>query len=280
MGFKIDHRNKKSNYVTCIYMHFKKNTILFIVALFIVIMGTFFAIERNSPLRGSSVKEVEGEHNVRNCSKRGISTGAHRSPVWTNSQFEGNFCREITGDVRNFKVTIDAKKGGFDTAIQKRNPAIRVDDVGSQTRISSKIDVRLKGSGRWWVGPKFPIKENIRQGLSGNYENYVIENASRSPQEYHKDLTRRGTYLGQTNHDGSQYKHYYKDHKSWGQFFAIRQNYRSSGSVSIKPIINMWRKNGLPNEYMNFVRVNLETGGQVEGRVEMSKINIPTWSKP
>ena len=257
-------------------MHFKKSTIFFIVALFIAIIVSFFAIERNSTLRGFRVEE---EYDIRNCDQSKIRTGTHSSGVWT-SRFEGNFCREFTGDVTNFEVTIDAKKGGFDTAIQKRNPAIRVDDVGSQTRVSSKIDVRLKGSGGWWVGPKFPIKANASQGLVGNYENYVIENSSLSPQGWDTSLKNKGSYLGQTNQDGGQYKHYLVKHKKWEQFWAVRQNYRDNGAVSIKPILNMWRKNGLPNEYINIVKANIETAGKVKGTIEMSKINIPTWSKP
>lgn len=217
---------------------------------------------------------------IKSCTKERINIGDHKSSIWTKN-FNGTFCREITGDVENFKVDLDAKSGGFDTSIFRQNKAIRVDDVvNSRTKISSKIDVsRLDGSaGNWWVGPKFPVKEKVSQGLPGNYENYVVENATRSPQEYHKRLTvRGGKYLGQTKQDGSRYKHYLRPSKNFEQFWAVRQNYRSDGSVSMAPILNMWRKNGLPNQYMNIVKTNVETQGKVKGTIEISNIDIPKW---
>lgn len=216
---------------------------------------------------------------IRDCSKKRLSTGTHNSTVWTNKRFQGNFCRKITGDVKNFKVELNSKKGGFDTSVLRKNPSIRVDDLGIRTKIASKIDVKLDGSGKWWVGPKLPIRSSSSVGKGTWHENYVIENASRNPQSYHKTLTGNGTYLGQTNHNGSQYKHYLKPFKSWKQFWAVRQDYRSSGSVNISKILDMWRKNGLPNDYISAVKVNVETSGKLKGTVEISNINIPKWGQ-
>lgn len=237
----------------------------------------FLAIEGNTAFRGSRVEEVDNAFDIKSCKKEFLQFETYNSPLWLSDTFEGNFCRGITGDVKKFRVDIESEKGGFDTAIDKRNSVILVDDLVSQKSLFSKIDVRLDGSGWWWVGPKFAIKEDLSQGLDGNYENYVVENSSKSSKSLHERFTSRGTYLGQTYHDGSWYKHYYTKYNTWGQFWAIRQNYRNTGAVSLNPILNMWRKNGLPNEYIGPLRVNLETSGEVKGTVEMSEFSFPTW---
>lgn len=237
----------------------------------------FLALDNNVTLRGSRAEEAEKAFDIKSCKKEFLDFGTYNSPLWLSDTFEGNFCRGITGDVEKFQVDIDSKQGGFDTAVDKRNSKIRVDELDSQVRVSSNINVDLEGTGDWWVGPKFAIKENLSQGLNENYENYVVENGSRTTQEYHKRLSFNGDYLGQTYHDGSWYKHYYTEHSTWGQFWAIRQNYRNTGEVSLKPILNIWRKNGLPNEYIGPLRVNLETLGQVSGTVKMSELDFPTW---
>lgn len=219
---------------------------------------------------------------IKSCKKERLNTGTHRSTVWTNRKFAGTFCREIIGDVENFKVILDAKTGGFDTSVMRQNPSIQVDDlvVGGnfRTKVSSKINiVKLKGSGNWWVGPKLGTWSSPSVGTGTWHENYVVENASRSPQWYDKNFTGRGKYLGQTKQNGSRYKHYFVKHKSWGQFWAVRQNYRSDGSVSMAPILKMWRKNGLPNDYVSTVKVNVETSGKLKGTIKISQINIPIW---
>lgn len=238
-----------------------------------------FAIEGDNILRASNINPQKS-FSYESCNKETIVIDSYRSrsPVWTDDRFSGNFCRKITADASHIKLDLEANSGGFDTAIVRTNPAIRVDKLDSNTKVFSAIDINLNGSGKWWIGPKFGVYEDTsNRKLDGNYENYVIENASRSPQEYHERLTRLGEYLGQTNHDGSIYKHYYKEHESWGQFWAIRQNYRETGSVSLKPILNIWRNNGLPNEYIGPMRVNVETSGKISGTVEMFDLNIPSW---
>lgn len=225
----------------------------------------------------SQAERVNNSFDITNCQKEIIRVGTHNSPVWLSDVFEGSFCRRIMGDVEKYQVELESIKGGFDTAIVKRNSAIRVDSLNKRTKVASTIDVELDGSGKWWVGPKLGVRQDISQGLDGNYENYVIENASMTPEEYHEDFTKRGTYIGQSTHDGSVYKHYYKVHNTWKQFYAIRQNYRNSGTVSLNPILNMWRNNGLPNEYIGPVRVNVETYGQVNGKIEMSELDFPDW---
>ena len=237
----------------------------------------FFAIDGNNPLMGSQAGSAKEAFDLTSCEKENVKLDNYNSPVWLGDTFEGSFCRGIIGDAEKFQVDIESTRGGFDTAIVRKNSALRVDSLNSQTKVFSTIDVALNGSGNWWVGPKFPIKEDVSQGLSGNYENYIVENASRTPSEYHQRLTNQGNYLGQTYQDGSWYNHYYTKHNTWGQFWAIRQNYRETGSVTLKPILNIWRNNGLPNKYISPLRVNVETSGKVTGTVEMSDLDIPTW---
>ena len=239
----------------------------------------FFAIAENDPLLGFKIEEVE-EPDLTSCHLDYINVGAHTSTLWVSDTFDGNVCREITGDVTNYLVTLDIEEGGFDTGIARANntSGIRIDDVESFGKISSTVDVDLDGSGAWWVGPKIDFwKYRDKSILDGWYENYVIENASRSPQEYHESFTNKGAYLGQTNHDGSTYNHYLVPHKNWHQFWAIRQDYRSSGSVSMDTVIDMWKNNGLPDNYIGLLKTNLETSGEVNGTVKMSNIDILSW---
>lgn len=214
---------------------------------------------------------------ITNCIKENIDTGLHNLPVWTSDSFEGTFCRKIIGDVDYLEITINENAGGFDTAVTINNSPTLVDDIAPGLMVSATIKVELENSGNWWVGPKFSVREDVSQGLEGNYENYVVENASRTPEEYDERLTRNdGIYLGETNQNGSIYKHYVKPHRTWDQYWAIRQDYRESGTVSLNPILEMWRNNNLPNEYLRTIRVNIETSGPVNGIATMTSINIPT----
>lgn len=242
----------------------------------------FLAIEENSFLRGLSTEAAV----YNSCQKDLISTGVYHSTLWTTNQFDGNFCRQITGDAKHFEVNIEANSGGLATGVTRQNSIIRVDDMDSQARVSSTIDVALEDTRKWWVGPKMIIRNEYKyQGLDGNYENYVVENSSISPQQFHERLTKlngqywetTGTYLGQTIQDGSMYRHYYIKYATWSQFWAIRQDYRNTGSVSLKPILNLWRNNGLPNAYIDDAKVIVEVSGEAHGNVEMSEIDITNW---
>ena len=238
----------------------------------------FLAIESNSLLSGSQSDQT---FYYSSAQKDFIHIGANIQPwipgsyystVWTSNDFNGNFQRQITGDGEYSQVNIDVETGGFDTGMERINNQVRVDELDSQVKVSSTIDVNLDGSGFWWAGPKLWINYPNQD----KYENYVVENASTSPSEYHETFTNKSTsrYLGETTHDGSVYKHYYNEHNTWVQFWAVRQDYRSTGSVSLKPILNMWRGNGLPNEYLNNARANVETYGEIAGTVDMSQIDI------
>ena len=209
------------------------------------------------------------------------------SPVWKNDAFTGNFYREMSPSGTTLNVLIESTKGGFDTGLQVRpngsSPAhARVDALSDGLTLSATINVDLDGEGRWWVGPKLSTRPCTSSGdcpgtwVSGWYENYIVENSSATPQETHDRLVSLGVYLGESYQDGSTYRHYFKQQSNWGQFWAVRQSYRSAGEVHIKSIFDFWRQHGQPNDYLFALRCNLETSGTWAGRVEITGFDVPT----
>ncbi len=215
-----------------------------------------------------------------NCTDERLELGTRGSPVWTSGAFEGTFCRDIVGDGESLTLTLDAKDGGFDTAIVSEYNPSRVDDLRTTPLpVSATVAPEFSGSGNWWIGPKFSVREEVGQGLEGNYENYIVENASRTPEEYHERLTSEdgGTYLGETRQDGGVYRHYLVPHpyQPWEQFWAVRQVYRESGAVDLALILEKWRANGLPDQLIPQWRVNVETSGEIAGTLVMKDISFP-----
>ena len=229
-------------------------------------------------LMGNPISVVDNASVIKSDKQGLIRIGKHESATWSNREFDGDIRREITGDVSNFSLTADIEKGRFDTGIAAVNPKVRVDEIDFGN-MSSNINVDLDGDGNWWAGPKIDIRQNKSGGTAGWYENYVIENASRTPQEYHKRLGTNGTFLGQTNDDGVTYNHYFMNHpdRDWKQFWAVRQNYGSSSSIDLDNIVDFWRDNGLPNNYVSALKVNLETTGELNGEVDINNLNIADW---
>ena len=217
---------------------------------------------------------------ARSCTDERLELGARGSPVWTSDRFEGNFCRDVVGDGERLTLTLDAEEGGFDTAVTARYNPTRVDDLrGAPLNVSATVTPAFSGPGNWWIGPKFSVREAVGQSLEGNYENYIVENASRTPEEYHERLTSRvaDAYLGETRQNGGVYKHYLVPHpyQPWEQFWAVRQDYRESGAVDLARILELWRANGLPDQLIPQWRVNVETSGEVAGALVMDEISFP-----
>ena len=215
-----------------------------------------------------------------NCTDERLELGTRGSPVWTSGAFEGTFCRDIVGDGESLTLTLDAREGGFDTAIVSEYNPSRVDDLrDASLNVSATVAPEFSGSGNWWIGPKFSVRESAGQSLEGNYENYIVENASRTPEEYHERLTSEdgGTYLGETRQDRGVYRHYLVPHpyQPWEQFWAVRQDYRESGAVDLATILEKWRANGLPNQLIPQWRVNVETSGEVRGTLVIEDISFP-----
>ena len=201
------------------------------------------------------------------------------APYWESSKFEGTVCRVVATDASMLYADVQHTLGGWDMALSySYGPHIQVDDLPTDLEVNGKIDVDLSvGSGRWWAGPKFSVRRPGSSGLPGNYENYIIENASMSPDEVHtwRMNTEGSVYLGTTAHNGSIYKHYHNPHEEWQQYWAVRQDYRTEGTVSIKPIAQKWRSHGMRNDFIRSMRVNIEASRSSQGSVVISNVTEP-----
>lgn len=209
-----------------------------------------------------------------------------KSPCWHGDTFQGQATRTLSADGEQLIVDLDVQQGGFDTAISKWYGPIRVDELPSDLTVTSTIDmdVELIGkSAKWWVGPKFsiaPIEEGKSGLREGAFECYVIENASMSYPALDTRLRswidkRGGEYLGTSELSGATYHHYRLNHRDWKQMWAVRERYRDSGALNVVPIVSYWRDNGLPNEAISAVRVNVETAGALCGTATIRDVDIP-----
>ncbi len=202
-------------------------------------------------------------------------------PCWNSDSFEGTFQRIAALDGSMYVVYLNAKQGGFDTAITYYFPAqITVDEIPSDAKLHMKImvDVAIGENARWWAGPKLDIRKAWNP-TEGWQETYVVENASKTPEEMHQLKLdwiedKGGAYLGETLQDGAKYKHYRCVHNEWVQYWAIRQEWRESGEVSIKPILEKWRESGMPNYNIKNIRANIETAREMAGQITISEIKV------
>ncbi len=214
---------------------------------------------------------------LKSCEKENISVGKYNSGVWLSDSFEGTHCRTVCGEFESMVVEVNSTVGGFDTAVRDNYTNTPVDDISGPKPVHTSVVVQsVSGEGSWWIGPKISVYQKGTSGLEGNYENYVTENASRTPQEYHDFFIKKGTYLGETEHAGSTYKHYTFAHKTWWQFRAVRQDYRESGTVDIKEILDTWRGYGMPNYELRGIRAgNIETSRDIKAVFVISDIETP-----
>ena len=122
-------------------------------------------------------------------------------------------------------------------------------------------------------GPKISVNwqgdESAKQNGDDWYENYIVEIASSTPDELHDIFT--GDYfkaevLPTTLIEGAKYRHYKIRFHEWWQFWSVRQDYRSSGTTAIEPIVQVWLDAGLPPQRIfDGVKANVETYGPVKG---------------
>lgn len=210
-----------------------------------------------------------------------IDTGEFASQIWKSDEFQGSFTRSIRGDHEDYLVTLEQSAGGFDTGIDRHLPPVtRVDEVDPARTVSARIDVRVQtqGDGQWWAGPKVTVHALPEfRGFEGDYENYIVENASLPPDAFAERMFRGSTYLGETQQDGATYKHYLSQHPGgWEQYWAVRQTYRTDGTVSLVPHLQTWRENGMANDFVVLQKpANFETYGAVSGEVEFT---APTYA--
>ncbi len=255
------------------------------VLLFLILLISYFTVspaiaKENDPairfllLNKSkcSAKQI-----LKSCEKENISVGKYNSGVWLSDSFEGTHCRTVCGEFESMVVEVNSTVGGFDAAVRANYTNTPVDDISGPKPVHTTVEVKsFSGEGSWWVGPKISVYQKGTTGLEGNYENYVTENASRTPQEYHDFFIKKGTYLGETAHAGSTYKHYTFAHNTWWQFRAVRQDYRESGTVDIKEILDTWRGYGMPNYELRGIRAgNIETSRNIKAVFVISNIETP-----
>ena len=202
--------------------------------------------------------------------------GGYASPLWLSDAFEGTHERRFEGDT--LVLTMDQTNqgsGGLDTALARpEGENATVAQVSDDLTVCFAYDVQLTGDGSWWAGPKISVNwgEGDRNGMAGWHETYVIEIASDDPATFEAKMKEYWdvTFLGETEQDGSTYRHFYFPFEEWDQYRAIRQDYRSAGATSIGPILDIWQAGGLPSdEVFDGVKVNIETYGPVSGTVRI-----------
>ena len=180
-----------------------------------------------------------------------ISEGSLKSPNWVSGNFVGQHFRDLSNGI--LVAAVDSSSGGFDTALAANAPKVATKDVNTGIYVEGRFHAFGSGGGEWWYGPKISINWQTggdQDGEAGWFENYIIDNASQNPAQLHTRLLNGfpgddvgdldNVYIGETEHDGSIYKHYLVYFDAWKQYWAVRQNYRNGGVTSIRPILDAW----------------------------------------
>ncbi len=198
----------------------------------------------------------------------------YKSHAWVSDKFSGSHSRQIDGDVSSFSVEQIHEQGGLDVGFSKLGikPSAAV-NVPDGAKICSSYDISLSGEGRWWAGPKISVnwqgEESAKQNGDDWYENYIVEIASTSPSELHDILTDdyfSPEILPDTVWAGATYRNYKIRFHDWWQFWSVRQDYRETGTVPVKPILEFWTEHGMPEtRIFDGVKANIETYGALTG---------------
>ena len=206
-----------------------------------------------------------------------MSHSWYSSPVFTDGAFSGTMFRDFDGSTQraaSLVVQVDHVAGVFDTAIRAYHTTHAVDAIHPNYYVYARYTITATSVlGDWWVGPK--INVNFDGWPTEWYENYVVENSSRTPANW-ADVFNfyGGTYIGETTHDGGVYKHYYVPWETWHQMWAIRQVYRNEGIVSMARIMRKWRQ-VMPNYDVNEIRFNFESVGDNDMDVTIDNVYAP-----
>jgi len=155
------------------------------------------------------------------------------SPIYedVSDKFSGSHSRQFQDEVLTFTVDQTHREGGLDVGLSDLDlaPAI-VAELPEDVWVCSAYDVSLSGEGRWWAGPKISV------------------------------------ILPDTIWAGSTYRNYKIRFHDWWQYWSVRQDFRSTGILNIKPILEFWSEHGLPeNRRFDGVKANIETYGPIKG---------------
>lgn len=238
------------------------------------------ALRRESQSNERMQCHIEGKTHTPKIKVKSFDSGS-----WISDKFKGEHCRELSTEGTMLTTNLQINEGGFDTGIGHITTDNRVDDLYSEKVIVSaqtELDFVSVADNTWWMsGPKLSAMIcqdcSLEDNLSTWYENYVIENASESPNERHErclNSAKKCQYIGETFQNGSTYKHYLWRHKTWKQFYAVRQEYRTGGEVNVALIMKYWREKGHPNHYLNNIKYNFESGGPVSGTMIIKEFKI------
>lgn len=201
-----------------------------------------------------------------------LVSGAYASPAWINETFTGTHTRRLTKNRLSFEIEQTVHGGGWDTAVGiVEKPDYPVAELDPQMAIcfDYSLDLDATGTGKWWVGPKISVNwaaMTDAPSIGDWYENYVVEWANQSPAELEADLFDlfEAESLGETIIAGSTYRHVKLRFHDWWQYWSIRQDYRSSGQMTIGPIIEAWA--GMPSDLpFDGIKANIETHGPISG---------------
>ena len=201
--------------------------------------------------------------------------GGYASPLWLSDKFDGEHERRFDGDTLVLTMAQRHPEGGLDTALARpEDEKPPLGEVSDDLTVCFAFDVDLRGEGHWWAGPKVSVNWDHDGGaeIAGWHETYIVEIADDAPAEIEARMKAYWdvTFIGETEQDGSTYRHFTFPFESWDQYWAIRQDYRSEGATSLGPILRAWQEAGLPSaETFDGVKVNIETYGDMAGTVRI-----------
>ncbi len=210
-----------------------------------------------------------------------------KSHAWASDHFTGQHSRQVVNEILTFSVEQSHAQGGLDVGLSELSiPTSRAADVSDMAKICSSYDIALSGEGRWWAGPKISVnwqgEESAKQNGDDWYENYIVEIASTSPSELHDILTDdyfSPEILPDTIWAGATYRNYKIRFHDWWQFWSVRQDYRETGTVPIKPILEFWTEHGLPEaRQFDGVKANIETYGPLKGTGQLA-VDVTTTAR-
>ena len=204
-----------------------------------------------------------------------LHKGDYSSPLWLSDAFDGEHERRFDGEDLVLTMTQRAQTGGLDTALATAEGELPpVGEVSDDLVVCFAYDVDLEGEGHWWAGPKISVNWNrdAEVETTGWHETYIVEVADDAPDVIEARMKDYWdvTFLGETEQDGSVYRHFTFPFEEWDQYWAIRQDYRTEGATSIGPILAKWQEGGLSStEPMDGVKINIETYGPMAGTVRI-----------
>ena len=222
--------------------------------------------------------------------------GDYYISAW-NQNFAGWQCR--TWDVNddgslaylwiNLEQTTDSGSSGYDAGVGRnvgaRGPGVQLGSMQDESYLGLGVGYATdnglvtRSGGGWYVGPKTIISSTeYYSGLDDQYECYIIDNASKDPDDFAEDFGL--DYVSEGIYSGATYKHYERRLGNINQVFSIRQDYRTGGDLAVNEVQRQWVEDGLvPSDHYNLGwKVNVETEGLIEGEIGFYDLDLP-WNR-